>query len=313
MWYYCRDRAYDRPAPATLGSGRVALAVSADGIDWTRVDGRSERSSVFAPSGDLHRFDCGHVGLTDITRRGGLWQMWYFGGDQTLTDSGHPVIGAMTGLALRCGLAVSQDGLHWHRQESGLPAGKTAHGALFERRDDELYAAWPTVIDHDGHYLLLYTAPPFGMSRMRMRAMRSDDGLVWTRMQDPVLDGGASAHDVGGVVTRSIIANPLPNGRAWLMAYTGLDAQHGRTILLADSADGLRWYRLFEQPVLAPSAACSWDDKGVAVNRIVARDGALWLYYYGFRSLGDDDGPRGIGLAIASLHQLGRFERHRRN
>ena len=312
MWYYCRDRAYDRPAPATLGSGRVALAVSADGVDWTRVDGPASCAAVFAPADELHRFDCGHVGLTDITRRSGLWHMWYFGGDQVPTDSLHPSIGTMPGLAMRCGLAVSHDGLHWQRTDASPQASEPASGALFERRDDELYAAWPTVMDQSGQYLLLYTAPTFGMDRMRTRAMRSIDGRVWTEMPDPVLVGGASAHDVSGMVTRSIIANPVPNGRSWLMAYTGLDAQHGRTILLADSDDGLHWRRLFEKPVLAHGDAGSWDDRGVAVTRIIARDGAIWMYYYGFRSLGDDDGPRGIGLAIAPLDRLGRFERHRR-
>ena len=60
-----------------------------------------------------------------------------------------------------------------------------------------------------------------------------------------------------------------------LVAFSGLDAQHGRRILLAESDDGLRWHRLFETPVLASREASSRNDKGVAVTRIVARDGAL--------------------------------------
>ncbi len=310
MWYYCRDRAYSRPAPATLGSGRIALAVSDDGIGWTRVDGPAECGAVFAPADDLGRFDCGHVGLTDITRRDGIWHMWYFGGNHVPAESGHQSIGTMPGLAMRCGLAVSRDGLHWQRPDDGRQQGAASSGALFELRGDELYAAWPTVIAQDAYYLLLYTAPTFGMTSMRTRAMRSADGRIWTEMLDPVLVGGACAHDAKGMVTRSIIANPVPGGRAWLMAYTGLDAQHGRTILLADSEDGLHWHRLFASPVLAPGDAAGWDAKGVAVTRIVARDGAVWMYYYGFRSLGDDNGPRGIGLATAPFDGLGRFDRY---
>ena len=91
--------------------------------------------------------------------------MWYFGGDQVPTDSLHPSIGTMPGLGMRCGRAVSHDGLYWQRTDASPQGSEPASGALFERRDDELYAAWPTVIDQSGQYLLLYTAPTYGMDR----------------------------------------------------------------------------------------------------------------------------------------------------
>jgi hypothetical protein len=304
MWYYCRNRSYDRPAPPTLGSGRVGLAHSDDGINWTRVAGNQPYGSVLAPADDPTKFDSGHLGLTDVTRRNGVWVMWYFGGDRSLTDSGNVTIGVMPGLAMRCGAATSPDGVNWTRK-----SGPTPSGALFERRNDEIYAAWPTVIDVEGSYLMLYTSPDFGMTKMRMRAMRSSDGVAWQALPDPTLHGGLPANDIGGIVTRSIIANPCPGGRRWLMAYTGLDALHQRAILLAESDDGLAWQRIFHQPILSRGARGQWDDKGVAVNSLIMRDDALWIYYYGFRSLGADDGPRGIGLAMAPLNQRHHFQR----
>ena len=78
MWYYCRDRAFDRDAPPTLGSGRVALATSHDGIHWQRVDGPATAGAVLDPNPDPAAFDSLHVGLTDVTRHDGAW--WHHGG-----------------------------------------------------------------------------------------------------------------------------------------------------------------------------------------------------------------------------------------
>ena len=84
MWYYCRDRAFDKDAPPTLGSGRVALATSRDGRAWTRVDGPASLGAVLEPRTDAGAFDSLHLGLTDVTRYDGAWWMWCFGGQIAL-------------------------------------------------------------------------------------------------------------------------------------------------------------------------------------------------------------------------------------
>lgn len=292
LWYYCRDQRYARAAPATLGTGRVALATSPDGIAWQRVDGLEELGSVLAPAPDEHAFDSGHVGLTDVTQEGAELRMWTFGGDNGLVRTGLPALGDVTGLAMRCGVARSQDGVAWRRI-----AGAGRDGALFDILDDELYAAWPNVLpQRDGSVLLHYTAPSVDMALFRTRVVRLAASGEVERLGGLRWLDGAAEHDAAGVVTRHAIAHP--GGGGWLMAYTGLDARHHRSIALAESSDGLAW-RHVGGPVLLPGAPGRWDDFGVAANRLVVTQDRLHLYYYGFRSLIDLAAPRGIGLAIA--------------
>ena len=304
MWYYCRDQAYDRPAPQTLGSGRIALATSADGIAWQRFDGALELGSVMIPAAGLDRFDCGHIGLTDMTRDVSGWRMWYFGGALDVVRTGKPWLGDMPGLAMRIGVAHSANGTAWRRMPGAL-----ANGALFDILPDELYAAWPNAITQGDRTLLHYTAPTHAMDAYRTRVVSvATDGAV-TRLGDLHWLDGARAHDVGGIVTRHTIASPIDGIAGWVMIYTALAADHRRSIGIAASDDGIGWRHLTDAPILLPGAAGHWDDFGVAANRLVAAGDRLHLYYYGFRSLTAIDSPRGIGLAIADLSDPFRFRR----
>jgi hypothetical protein len=304
MWYYCRNHEYDRPAPQTLGSGRIALATSADGIAWERVDGPLELGSVMIPAAAPDRFDCGHIGLTDVTRDDAGWRMWYFGGALDVVRTGKPLLGDMPGLAMRIGQALSTDGTTWRR----VP-GRQADGALFDILPDELYAAWPNAIPQGHRTLLQYTAPTHDMDAYRTRVVAvAPDGAV-TRLGDLQWLDGASSYDVGGIVTRHVIASPLPGTTGWVMIYTALDAEHGRSIGIAGSEDGIGWRHLTDRPILVPGSPGDWDDCGVAANRLVVAGDRLYLYYYGFRSLTATDAPRGIGLAIADIADPFRFRR----
>jgi ribosome-associated protein YbcJ (S4-like RNA binding protein) len=84
MWYYGRDASFDRQI--NLPTGRCGLAVSADGIDWQRVQGSLTMGAVFEPHPDPHRFDSAHVGVSNVYFHDGLYWMWYFGGDRTFVE-----------------------------------------------------------------------------------------------------------------------------------------------------------------------------------------------------------------------------------
>jgi hypothetical protein len=257
---------------------------------------------VLAPSADETAFDCGHVGLTDLTRQGATLDMWTFGGGTEIICTGIPALGDVTGLAMRCGLAQSMDGITWQRI-----AGAGPGGALFDILDDELYAGWPNVLPQAGGGALLhYTAPTLDMVRFRTRIVRLSASLEIERLGELHWLDGTAEHDAAGIVTRHAITHP--NGNGWLMAYTGLDARHRRTIALARSEDGIGWVRLGE-PVLRPGAAGGWDDFGVAANCLVVTPDHLYLYYYGFRSLTENASPRGIGLAVAERERPFEFRR----
>ena len=303
MWYYCRHRDID--SPPTLGTGYIAHAISDDGVAWTRVDGPEDRGAVLAPSPDKTAFDCVHVGLTDVTRGAGEWLMWYFGGDARPQKTEAPFLGeSVVGLGMRCGLARSRDGVNWERV-----AGPHQTGALFDYPDDVMYAAWPNVFFDGRRYIMQYTSAELDLGHFHTRTATSADGVNWQAAGDLIWADGLRDYDVGGIVTRQVLANPLPGGRRFLMVYTATDKSHSRSAAAAESDDGLSWHHLYDEPVFHVGAPGAWDSLGVAANRLVPAGDTLFFYYYGFQSLGPDDGARGIGLATCPVGDLRRLQR----
>lgn len=300
MWYYCRDRGFD--GPPTLGTGRIAHARSDDGIHWRRIDGPCALGSVFAPNPDPAAFDSLHIGLTDVSRGAGEWLMWYFGGDRRPRDTA--AFGSVAGLGMRPGLARSADGVHWHRV-----AGAGGGGALLDLPDVTIYAAWPNVTHDGARFVLQVTEAATDLSRFDTQVWSSTDARSWTREGPLQWAGAGKDYDAGGMVTRQVLANPLAGGRRFLMIYTATDTGHRRSIAAADSDDGRVWHRLYGEPIFTVAGADDWDSLGVAATRLVVANGSLYFYYYGFQSLGDDAGRRGIGLATAPIGDLRRLRR----
>ena len=304
MWYYCRNKGFD--GPPTLGTGYIAHAMPDDGVSWTRVDGSEALGSVLAPNPDKSAFDSVHVGLTDITRGAGEWLMWYFGGDDQPRKTEAAFLGeAVVGLGMRPGVARSKDGVHWERIPGPMP-----NGALFDYSEHDMYAAWPNVVFDGRRYIMQYTAPKLDLSYFYTRTAISEDGLNWTKVDDLCWADGCRPYDAGGIVTRQILLNPIPGGRRFLMVYTATDEQHGRAVAAAESDDGLIWNHLYDEPIFQVGEAGAWDAGGVAANRLVAAGDTLHFYYYGFQSLGADDGARGIGLATCPVGDLRNLKRY---
>jgi hypothetical protein len=302
MWYYCRDKSFK--GPPMFGSGRIALATSHDGVHWERVEGGEALGSVFAPSDQVEDFDSLHIGLTDVTRDAGSWLMWYFGGNNETRSCASPKIGTVAGLGLRCGVARSTDGVHWERIR-----GHDVSGALFDYADDKLYAGWPNTFWDGGQYILQYTAPEIDISHYSTFVMTSVDAINWKPAGELQWAEELRDYEKEGIVTRQVVANPLPGGRRFLMIYTALDANHQRAIAAADSDDGLRWHQLYDGPIFRPGDVGAWDCLGVAANRLVVASNRIYFYYYGFQTLANDDGFRGIGLATCAIGDLRRLKR----
>ena len=304
MWYYCRDGNFE--GPSTLGTGYIAYALSEDGIQWKRQEGSSTLGSVFAPSKIPDDFDSLHIGLTDISKPDEDWLMWYFGGDTTPKSL---ILGgreqSVPGIGMSIGLARSVDGHNWSRVR-----GKKLNGAQIDNAKEAVYAAWPNVIHLGEQILLQYTAPEKDLSFFHTRISKSEDGHNWTALGSIQWAQAPSPHMAGGIVTRQVIENPIPGGRRFLMVFTAVDAHHNRSIAAADSEDGLLWYELYKEPVFSVGDADAWDCLGVAANSLVVHDGQIFFYYYGFQSLGADNGARGIGLATCPVGDLRRLQRY---
>jgi hypothetical protein len=306
LWYYCRDRPLHEHAPKTLGSGRVALATSANGIDWSRYDGPLTGGAIFEPAADPLAFDSLHLAVTDVTRGKDGWSMWYFGGDRTERHT-TSALGAVSGLGLRIGVARSVDGINWTRIRGPEPSG-----ALIDYTAEQTYVAWANVFGDGRRLFMQYTAPDRALDQYSTLTAVSDDGLRWTTLGPLQWLDGVRPWDSTGIITRQVLENPLPVGGRFLMIYTGTDERHARAIGAASSDDGVGWTHLYEQPIFHVGAHGAWDSLGVAATRLVPVEGRLHLYYYGFQSLGDNDLPRGLGLAISDdgdLQNLVRLKR----
>lgn len=306
MWYYCRDA--DFAGPPTLGTGRIALALSRNGIDWERFDGPCAKGSVFEPSSDPAAFDCNHVGLTDVRRGPGYWIMHYFGGDNSARETRSTALGqAVVGLSMRPGIAISRDGISWERVPGDGPGG-----ALLDHAPGELYAGWPNAFWNGREHVMQFTAPSPDLGAFHTRVAVSKDGRSWSRIGDLAWADGTRPFDEGGIVTRQVMSNPMPGGRRFLMIYTATDCSHKRAIAAATSDDGMAWHHLYDEPIFTVGKPGAWDSLGVAANRLVVEGDRLHFYYYGFQSLGADDAMRGIGLAMCGFDDLRNLERWER-
>jgi len=306
MWYYGRDADFDRQI--LLPTGRVGHAISEDGIHWERVRGPLTMGSVFEPHPREDRFDSGHVGISDIQFRDGLYWMWYFGGDRIVRDVlGFPV----KGFPLRPGCAVSRDGLNWTRIEGPY------NGALLDAGGpedfDAIMAAWPQVIEWpDGSWRMYY----HGLDQQQRYTLgwaESADGLNWEK-RGPLLGPGASGRfDDLGVATRHM----LRLDDRWVMFYEGCGdigsrMQVDRQLGVAVSTDGLDWQRVpgpnANGSVLTSAETGSgpdgepWDIRLGCPHVVAMDDGSLRLYYIGSNERRGDtelDTVNQIGMAVS--------------
>jgi hypothetical protein len=311
MWYYGRDPGFDRAI--NLPTGRVGLATSRDGLQWQRVTGPLTLGAVFEAPADPSRFDAGHVGVSDVHWRDGLYWMWYFGGSQAIQQIG-PY--SVKGIDLRPGLAISRDGLRWQRVEGphrGALLELGAPGAF-----DMVFCGWPQVVaDARGWKLYYHTIDTHRLFRIGVAV--SDDGLHWRKHGEVLGPGAAGAFDEQGVATRTVIHH----GGRYQMFYEGVGAGGYRSIGLAVSDDGLTWQR---QPgpepdgsvfAHAPRGSGRWDAYAIGAPSVVALpDGRLRMYYIGSNEAGEGEAVdelrlrHQIGLAVCDGHDLTRWRRH---
>lgn len=311
LWYYARDKNWPKDIAPSLGTGRILVAQSENGLDWTPYKGPGFGGAILEPDARPGRFDSLHVGTGDILFQDNQWWLWYFGGDEALVENG-PRGYEGRGNRMRPGLARSKDGLKFTR----VP-GKSPSGALLEIGDDNIYRAFPSAV-HDGKQFILYTSTLSSkVVYWETEIAVSRDGVAFEPLGRWQWDEEPAGPEIGGSNTRQIIPNYLNNGYAWLMFYTALDARfplYTRSIMGAVSNDGLRWKRLQDEPLLSIGPRNAWDGGGVSFPQAVRRpNGDLWLYYYGFADRANTVGiQRGIGLAVAEGGDLKKLRRVQR-
>jgi hypothetical protein len=300
MWYYGRDAGFDREI--NLPTGRCGLATSPDGLHWERVRGPLTQGAVLEPHPDTARFDSGHVGVSDVAQRDGLYWMWYFGGDQQRIKLGTFEV---KGLQLRPGLAVSGDGLHWMRLEGPWRGALMDVGA--PGKFDMATVGWPTVLrGADGVWRMYYhTLDMLRGGVFVIGLAESADGLTWERRGEVLGAGAPGAFDEKGAATRHVVRQ----GSDYLMFYEGVSADGHRSMGLAVSPDGVRWSRepgnepdgsVFAH---APAGSGRWDAFAVGTPCLVPlADGSWRMYYIGSNEVAAHGN---MPNELALKHQIG--------
>lgn len=305
MYYSARPALWPNASnvpPGTLG-GYIGLALSSDGLHWSKVD-----RPLLDPNEDWWWFDTTHltVGsvLLDANQKvrseGGVYLMYYAGGDMrkaTLRLAANTVEN-VPGVLMNVGLAISKDGEHFTRMEGELPNGAIFDGDMA----GGMFVSAPDVVriekGNREQYVMHYMTFSEDGSGFKVGRAVSDDAFVFRR------DGDADV--LGRIENRFAFAERgvrrcrvVPRGNKYVMFVEVVDGQDVHRIAATESRDARNWGNL--QLVLGPSKADdAWDAGGVSHPcAVVMEDGSVRLYYVGTSKGGGAAGARGTSIGVA--------------
>jgi len=152
------------------------------------------------------------------------------------------------------GYATSQDGSVWIKH-AGNPLPSLAPGGAGTWDD---YGLIPfSVLFDDGSYRMWYAAAGVeAWGYWRIGHATSPDGLNWIKHPDPVLEGTEEWEGIR-------VYNPevIPVGDGFAMWYSGIRLSWPLSqVGYAISPDGLHWGKWPDNPILEPSAPCTYLD-----------------------------------------------------
>lgn len=212
--------------------GRIGMAISSDGLDWTR---RGSTGTILEPS--TSGWDSHFLDTPYLLHHNGVWYLWYFGIPSNSTPGG------------AIGLATSTDGINFTRAQTGpvLQPGSPSDW-------DGLLVESPTVQYANNQFVMYYTGVSSAWLPQVGRAT-SLDGIHWTKEPaKPVLTPGiAGAWDSYAAAVSSVT---FRNG-IWSMAFAGVSTANVSLterlpqIGSATSIDGIRWNREIKNPILS--------------------------------------------------------------
>jgi predicted GH43/DUF377 family glycosyl hydrolase len=194
-------------------------------------------------------------------------------------DAYYNLYSGYDGKTWHTGLAVSADGIAWHKEGKILsPDPRTWEG-------DAIAANGSAIVDRSG-ILYYYQAG----SPIRIGLARSANGHQWEKQGAPVLETGPyGSWDERGVADPYVIRA----GSNYYMFYLGQDRARRQRIGVAMSADGLAWYKLRSNPILDLGSYGAFDENGLGEPAVFTAHGYYWMLYTS-RDHGEN---RRIGMA----------------
>ncbi len=226
---------------------RILLAVSPDGLRWTKVG-----IVLDVSNGAETPF---------VMRMGSSYEMFF-----TEISSGGSL-----GYLDEIYRATSADGVNWTVQ--GLALGVGSAGSW----DEGTVANGWIVQDGTGLYRMYY-AGWNGNANVQIGVATSPDLINWTRWgRNPVLTwGSAGAWDSGDVGPPCVLV-----GATWVLYYGGRQNSTANQIGIARSTDGYNWTKDPANPVIGWEAPQSWDNAFVSNPDLVTSSPAPRLYFGG--------------------------------
>lgn len=330
MWYTGRSTSCHDIDDIYPASGSIGLAVSTDGVNWSRGRGAVEGARgaaraadvgrVLAPNEDWWWHDTCHMHVSDVqilsngSVEGGTGVYWcfYSGGNYeegdvppSMVSTDEDVLASPAskreGITLRPGLAMSQDGRNFARIEADHHTG-----ALFDVGKpgewDSLFIGAPQVVNAGPKDMrMYYHSYDEQKGKFVVGVATSPDGFKWTKV-GPVFDGGAPGSndfDARGAAARCVVRDL--DSLKYFMFYEAVAADGSRSIGLAVSDDGLRNWRRSPEPVLSASTGDSeaWDSGAVGTPWAVSMAKGRWRLYYAGRKELSAGAWEGIGLALS--------------
>lgn len=243
----------------------IAQAVSTDGLTWTQVGGNmTDGIVVSGPGGDMANLEA-----ACIFKAGDTYVLLF----SAYADSAGPLSGFPAALYA----AVSNDGLNYAVVGGGPVLAPTS--GWYD--NEAIYS--PTVVAHDGGYLMLYCGHAYvdatavgGDIGVRLLAATSTDGITWTKHDAPLLGADAALTWMSdGVAEPSMVQGP--DGK-WYLFFTGLHGDE-RAIGIAVAADPLGPWDVEPQPIItAASLGLPAGSRTVAPEAELV-DGTLRLWF----------------------------------
>ncbi len=265
----------------------ISLAVSEDGILWEGANGSTPEPVIL--EGTAGRWD-EQVETAFLLRHEDQEYLYYSGYLEPAPDTPIP--------AGHIGLAVSADGLVFERLSTDPILSPTPGGY----DNDALFS--PSVVWWQDQAWMVYTGHCWTDCEdvdpgIRILGAVSDDGLTWTKHQEPVMEPASVNLEwtAGGIGEPEIIQGPDGLFYLFFSAFSQLDDIWTGSIGIARSPHPFGPWEVSPVPIVTSSDAEDWEGTETIAPSVLIEDGSVRLWYHGFNA---DQSDFAIGVAEAS-------------
>lgn len=252
-----------------ISNWQIGYAWSDDGISWTKYPFPVITYGQFGNWDNYRR-------LGSVIRVDDTLKMWFVASKDMPFE-------------MQLGYAWSVDGVSWNiYPEPILSAGQDGEW-------DDYLVFEPSVVYTGGEYHMWYSGYDDDNYTPKIGHATSPDGINWEKdiENNPVLEGGIEGSYLEGWVC---FPNVLRIDGMFKMWFSGHDVFEHYRIGYAESADGIEWDYITEEPVLTIGANETWDDIMVCRPSVMIADNQYKMWYSG------NDGSRyKIGLALGDI------------